>query len=348
MADGKQFEYGQAASEVQLQDEVGKIKNSQGESVIEVNDAQQVILALSPTVPISTIIDDGTMATADATSLATSESIKTYVDAAAGGGSGSFTDIAIDTDTLVANVSGYADKVGIGTATPVTKLHVIDTATPFTRDGPVQISLGYDASNTTTLGTTAAGGFALHSDDCNQYMRSNDTCTYLYLQHNTSGSASDGLELSLNGVNAGIKNIENGNLNILTTPSGGAKLADCIRMNQTGQARVRLNVHNVTDAASETLQAVNANSYVCIKNTTPHATVTITLPDSDDASQPIGAGCWFEFKDAHGNADTNPITIQVAGGSSDTIDGGTSIVLNQPYAAVQLFVRTTNDWLIGA
>jgi len=42
MADGKQFEYGQSASEVQLQDEVGKIKNRQGETVISITDDQEV------------------------------------------------------------------------------------------------------------------------------------------------------------------------------------------------------------------------------------------------------------------------------------------------------------------
>ena len=42
MADPKTFEYGNAASEVQFQDEVGKVKNRQGEACIEVIDNQNV------------------------------------------------------------------------------------------------------------------------------------------------------------------------------------------------------------------------------------------------------------------------------------------------------------------
>ncbi len=42
MADGKTFEYGSSASEVQLQDEIGKVKNRQGEACIEITDDQNV------------------------------------------------------------------------------------------------------------------------------------------------------------------------------------------------------------------------------------------------------------------------------------------------------------------
>jgi hypothetical protein len=42
MADGKTFEYGSSASEVQFQDEIGKVKNRQGEACIEITDDQNV------------------------------------------------------------------------------------------------------------------------------------------------------------------------------------------------------------------------------------------------------------------------------------------------------------------
>jgi hypothetical protein len=42
MADGKTFEYGSSASEVQFQDEIGKVKNRQGEACIEITDDQDV------------------------------------------------------------------------------------------------------------------------------------------------------------------------------------------------------------------------------------------------------------------------------------------------------------------
>jgi hypothetical protein len=126
-------EIGQAASEVQFQDEIGKLKNRQGEAVLEVNDDQEIFLATSgDAVKIKTFIDDDAFGvTATDTALATAESIKAYVDASSGGGSGDITpdSVVVDTSTLVANVSGYTDKVGIGTATPGAKLDVAGNAT---------------------------------------------------------------------------------------------------------------------------------------------------------------------------------------------------------------------------
>tara|TARA_R100000808_G_C2114347_1_gene127448 strand:- start:168 stop:716 length:549 start_codon:yes stop_codon:yes gene_type:complete len=87
MADANEVEFGNQASKVRFQDDIGQIKNKDGEAVLEVNNDQQIFLAKSsPQVYIDKFIDDDSMGTASATSLATSESIKAYVDAAGGGG----------------------------------------------------------------------------------------------------------------------------------------------------------------------------------------------------------------------------------------------------------------------
>lgn len=119
MSDANEIEFGNQASSVRFQDEIGQLKNKEGEPVLEVNNDQQIFLAQTPEpqVYIDTFIDDDTMAVASATSLATSESIKAYVDA---GGDGSLNGdtLAVNTSTLVANLAGYTGQVGIGTATP--------------------------------------------------------------------------------------------------------------------------------------------------------------------------------------------------------------------------------------
>jgi len=200
MADGKQFEYGQSASEVQFQDEIGKLKNRQGEAVLEVNDDQQIFLKSSEAVKITTFIDDDTMGTAAATSLATSESIKAYVDAS-GGGSGSFDDITVDTSTLVANVSGYTDKVGIGTATPDRTLEVLDDTNP-------QLRLTHtDGTEYVEIQSKATGDAAIEMTDSNMWLRSGDGSCYLMLQNTTTGKAdvtTEGLVISTSGRDAGI------------------------------------------------------------------------------------------------------------------------------------------------
>lgn len=86
MSDANEVEIGNQASSVRFQDDIGQIKNSEGEAVLEVNNDQQIFLAKSsPQVYIDKFIDDDTMATASATSLSTSESIKAYVDATGNG-----------------------------------------------------------------------------------------------------------------------------------------------------------------------------------------------------------------------------------------------------------------------
>ena len=120
MADANEIEFGNQASGVRFQDEIGQLKNKEGEPVLEVNNDQQIFLAQTPEpqVYIDTFIDDDTMAVASATSLATSESIKAYVDASSAGSDITPDSIAVNTNTLVANLAGYTGQVGIGTAEP--------------------------------------------------------------------------------------------------------------------------------------------------------------------------------------------------------------------------------------
>ena len=190
MADGKTFEYGSSASEVQFQDEVGKIKNRQGEAVLEVNDDQQIFLAGSEAVKIGTFIDDDSMATATATSLATSESIKAYVDASSGGGgSSTFTDVAVDTNTLVANITGYTDKVGVGTATPRSTLDVLDASNPQLRVSQADDSVYADVQAKSTGGvhiTPTGGTYAGHT-----FLKSGSSSSYLVVQNITTGNTDD-------------------------------------------------------------------------------------------------------------------------------------------------------------
>ena len=199
MADGKQFEYGQSASEVQFQDEVGKIKNRQGEAVIEVNDDQEFFLATSgDSVKIKTLIDDDAFGvTATDTALATAESIKAYVDAA-GGGSGSFDDITVDTNTLVANITGYTDKVGVATATPRRTLDVLDASNPQLRlthtDNTEYTDIQTQSNGDTAITMNGSAGGML-------YVRGDANYTYMQIQNQSTGHADgtdDGLTVGCN------------------------------------------------------------------------------------------------------------------------------------------------------
>ena len=70
------------------------------------------------------------------------------------------------------------------------------------------------------------------------------------------------------------------------------------------------------------------------------AAINIRLPSADAFS----AGQYFTVKDESGAANTKNITILAAG--SDTIDGNSSIVLESPYAAVNLYSNGSDKFFI--
>ena len=86
---------------------------------------------------------------------------------------------------------------------------------------------------------------------------------------------------------------------------------------------------DLTSSTDDRILAVNAT-----------ASLQITLPSANGFSN----GQYFTIKDEAGNADVNNITV-VAGGS-DTIDGTAQVVLESPYAAINLYSNGTNKFFI--
>lgn len=70
------------------------------------------------------------------------------------------------------------------------------------------------------------------------------------------------------------------------------------------------------------------------------AAIQIQLPSAGDYS----AGQYFTIKDESGAADTKNITIKTSG--SQTIDGSTSIILQSPHAAVNIYSDGTSKFFI--
>ena len=66
----------------------------------------------------------------------------------------------------------------------------------------------------------------------------------------------------------------------------------------------------------------------------------IQLPSAGDYQ----AGQYFTIKDESGASDTKNITIIASG--SQTIDGENSVVLESPYAALQLYSNGTDKFFI--
>jgi hypothetical protein len=70
------------------------------------------------------------------------------------------------------------------------------------------------------------------------------------------------------------------------------------------------------------------------------APIDIRLPSAAD----YAAGQYFTVKDESGAANTKNITIRASG--SQTIDGQTSIILESPHAAVNIYSDGTSKFFI--
>jgi hypothetical protein len=330
MADGKTFEYGSSAAEVQFQDEIGKIKNRQGEAVIEVNDEQEFFLATSgDSVKIKTLIDDDAFGvTATDTALATAESIKAYVDASSGGGgSSTFTDVTVDTNTLVANITGYTDKVGIGTATPRSTLDILDASNPQLRVSQADDSVYADVQAKSTGGvhiTPTGGTYAGHT-----FLKSGSSSSYLVVQNVTTGNTDDRTK----GLTVG----------------AGSNIAYLWMRSSTGSAgQLKIGVDGanaITIDASNNTTAVNnlsANGNVTLGDAGADAhTLNGSLQFASEIVAPsapgAGAGGIFYVKSdgiPYYSSNSTAETSLVGGGGGGTTTTGTTLVTADPAPAV--------------
>ena len=89
---------------------------------------------------------------------------------------------------------------------------------------------------------------------------------------------------------------------------------------------------------SSTYTASTTDYYLGINST--NGTVSVRLPDADDCSD----GQTYVIKDEGGNANTNNITVAASG--AQTIDGVNSVVLESPYAALQLYCNGDSKFFV--
>jgi hypothetical protein len=85
--------------------------------------------------------------------------------------------------------------------------------------------------------------------------------------------------------------------------------------------------------------AVTVSDYFIGVNTTS-GEVTLTLPTANTTT----SGQTWIIKDEGGAANTNNVVVSRA--STDTIDGQNTIVLESPYASVQLYCNGTNKYFV--
>jgi len=96
----------------------------------------------------------------------------------------------------------------------------------------------------------------------------------------------------------------------------------------------------ISYSRTEVTTTITASTNSAILGVTASSAVEIRLPSAAD----YDAGQYFTIKDESGAADSNSITILTSG--SQTIDGVSSIVLESPYAAVNLYSNGSDKFFI--
>ena len=122
---------------------------------------------------------------------------------------------------------------------------------------------------------------------------------------------------SFNFVGAGITATNSGNDVTVTVPAGGISYS-----------RRAVSAH-ATASVNDTILGVSGG-----------AAINLRLPSAGDYT----AGQYFTIKDESGAANIKNITILTSG--SQTIDGQTSIILESPYAAVNIYSDGTSKFFI--
>lgn len=85
---------------------------------------------------------------------------------------------------------------------------------------------------------------------------------------------------------------------------------------------------------------VTGDYYIGVDTTS--AVVRLTLPMAANTT----SGQTFVIKDEGGQSGANNITVHRNSGGSDTVDGGESLILESPYAAVSLYSNGTNGYFV--
>ena len=96
----------------------------------------------------------------------------------------------------------------------------------------------------------------------------------------------------------------------------------------------------VTYGRTAVTSTITASTSAKILGVSASAALDIRLP----AASGFSAGQYFTIKDEAGNANTNNITVRTSG--ADKIDGQTSIILESPYAAVNIYSDGSSKFFI--
>ena len=175
----------------------------------------------------------------------------------------------------------------------------------------------------------------LHTVASPQARISYDSTNYGELQATSAGH----LTLLSSGGNIGI-----GNTNPNHTLTVTGDISASVNVSASYYYGDGSKLSGINAGISYSRRAINSNATASVNDVllgvSGSTAIQIRLP----AASGYTSGQYFTVKDESGNANVNNITILITG--SDTIDGQPSIVLESPYAAVNIYTNGSNKFFI--
>jgi hypothetical protein len=159
--------------------------------------------------------------------------------------------------------------------------------------------------------------------------------------------AADAIKLDLSDLAAGAVNVAADSIAIIDADDSSKSKKESIADLVTAMAGTGITATNGVLSISSVSTPTAFGSYATLVEGLNYANVTLTgatelnLP----AASALENGEYVKIKMAAGVSSTNTVTVNVGNGS-DSIDGDSSIVLESPYAAVDLYRVAANTWRI--
>ena len=207
---------------------------------------------------------------------------------------------------------------------------------------------GYDLSNITYIGAHRGGAnripyFGNQRPGLNEWSL---TGSSFFTYDNTSKT------LTVSGtINANEFNIDVINKNVINMDvSGSTKFGDTPDDTHQFTGSVSINgpliinggsvIMNRTVVSSTPFSAATSSHFIAVQTATIAAASTINLP----AANTLTNGQSYVVKDEEGSA--NLYNINIVANGSDTIDGQSSVVIESPFGAINLYTNGSNKFFI--
>lgn len=244
-----------------------------------------------------------------------------------------------NTDILTLNGTGSFSAITLNSASSETGVTTKYLALNASNEIILTSSLGSGGGGGSAIGQGPTGSLQFHSED--SAISGSD---FLVFDFGTNILNLTGTLTVSGAINANELNIDVTNKNVINLDvSGSTKFGDTLDDTHEFTGSMFISgtlVRNRVPVTTATYEMTGTDYYVAIQTDSILALSTITLP----VANTLQAGQSFVIKDEGGSAAT--YNIKLTASAADLIDGLSSILIESPYGALNLYTNGNNKFFI--